>query len=244
MDNETTIYGRNPVLEALQKGLKIEKVYLVDGLKGDFELKIRTLCEDNGIPLSRLPHKKLDALTKGGNHQGVMAEMSPIEYLNIDELLETLKNKENCCIVMLDGVTDVRNMGAIARSAQVFGADAIIVPSQGSAKINSHAIKTSAGALLQLPLCRVNSLLIAMETLQNNDYQIFASDIKSDNILSSIDLRGNVCVVLGSEDKGVSKKTLQVSDSTFKIAQASNFDSLNVSVAAGVILYEVFKQRS
>lgn len=239
----TKIYGRNPVIEALEGTADVEKVYLVDGLKGEYELQIRTLCEEHNVPLSRIPHKKLDNLAKGGNHQGVMAELAFVDYWELDALVEKLEEKPNATIVMLDGVTDVRNMGAIARSAKVFGIDGIIIATQGNAKINSHMVKASSGAILELPVSRVASILSAMETLQMNDYRVLASDLKAENSLANTDLNNKIAIVLGSEDKGIGKKTAKVADETFKIDQASQFDSLNVSVAAGVIFHEIFNKR-
>lgn len=235
------VYGRNPVLEAFQKDVDIEKVYLVDGLKGEYELKVRTYCEEHNVPISRIPHKKLDALSKYGNHQGVMVQISEIGYVDLDKLIAEKADQENVLFLILDGVTDTRNMGAIARSAKVFGADALITQTQGSAKINAHAIKASAGALIDLPVSRVQSLLIALEQLQENDYAIMTTDLEAEQYLHDLDLSGKVAIVIGSEDKGVRDKVINISDETFKIPQVSDFDSLNVSVATGIILYEYNK---
>lgn len=241
----TIIYGRNPVIEALEnEEIELEKVYLVDGLKGEYELQIRTLCEQRNVPLSRAPHKRIDQLSKGGNHQGIVATIAPIEYTTLEELLPQLaEEKENPLLLVLDGITDVRNMGAIARSAKVYGVDAIVVPASGSAKVNNHMVKTSAGAILDIPICRENSLPIALEYLQQNDFIVMASDVRTEELLGDQDMTRSTAIVMGSEDQGISRKTSQISDIRFKIPQVTGFDSLNVSVATGIILYEAFKQR-
>ncbi len=242
--DSTTIYGRNPVIEALEKGKKIEKVFLQNNLTGDFEVQVRNACEEKNIPLTKVPPRKLNDLSRSHNHQGIVAYISPVVYTTVDKLVPLLKSEGKIpLLVVLDGVTDVRNMGAIARSAKVFGAHAIVVPAKGSARVSEEMVKSSAGAILDIAICRENSLPIAIETLQMMDVKVYASDINAAKTIAEQDLKGPTAIVMGSEDKGVSRKVIQIADDTIKSPQAASFDSLNVSVAAGIILYEVLLQR-
>lgn len=241
---QTKIYGRNPVREAILRGINIEKIYLLNTIRGEFEVEIRNKCIDNNIPLSKVPDEKLSNLSKTRDHQGIVAAISPVRFTTIEKLLpELLSEGITPLFLVLENITDVRNMGAIARSAKVFGAHALVVQAKGSAAINSEMIKASAGAILNIPVCRENSLLVALETLQQNDMAVYATDLSATKTIAEVDLKSPTAIVLGSEDKGVSKKTLMVCDEAIKIPQAAAFDSLNVSVAAGIILYEVMLQR-
>lgn len=234
------IYGRNPVLEALEKGENIEKIYIVDSLTGELEVRLRGLTEPKDIPVSRIPKRKLDELTKRGNHQGIMAELAPITYTTLENIVEEqAKSDSYQLLLVLDGVTDVRNVGAIARSAKAFGIDSMLVEAQGSAKINDAMVKASAGAILDMDIARVKSLPIAIEYLQENDYAVYASDLKTEKTLSDLPLTSKVAIVLGDEGRGISKKTQQICDLLFKIEQDNDIDSLNVSVAAGIIMHNL-----
>ena len=242
--DSTTIYGRNPVIEALEKGKKIEKVFLQNNLTGDFEVQVRNACEERNIPLTKVPPRKLNDLSRSHNHQGIVAYISPVAYTTVDKLVPLLKSEGKIpLLVVLDGITDVRNMGAIARSAKVFGAHAIVVPAKGSARVSEEMVKSSAGAILDIAICRENSIPIALESLQMMDVKVYASDINATKTIAEQDLKGPTAIVLGSEDKGVSRKAIQIADDTVKIPQVDSFDSLNVSVAAGIILYEIILQR-
>lgn len=243
--SNTTIYGRNPVEEALTSGKEIEKVFLQSNLTGEFEVSIRNLCKDNNIPMTKVPFRKLNDLAKGKNHQGVLAYISPLKYHEIQNLIPKIFDEgKTPLVIVLDGITDVRNMGAIARSAKVFGAHALVVPAKGSARINDVMVKSSAGAILDIPICRAHSLPVALEELQMQGLSVYATDINATKTIAEENLKTPIAIVLGSEDKGVSKKTIQISDATIKIPQVDKFDSLNVSVAAGILLYEVLIQRS
>lgn len=242
--DSTTIYGRNPVTEALEKNKKIEKVFLQSNLTGDFEVQIRNACEEKNIPLTKVPPRKLNDLSHSHNHQGIVAYISPVAYTTVAELLPLLEKEGKVpLLIVLDGVTDVRNMGAIARSAKVFGAHAIVVPAKGTARVSEEMVKSSSGAILDIPLCRENSLPIALETMQMHNVKVYASDIAATKTIAEMDLKGPTAIIMGSEDKGVSKKAIQIADHSIKIPQVDSFDSLNVSVAAGIILYEVLLQR-
>jgi len=240
----TTIYGRNPVTEALEKGKKIEKVFLQHNLTGDFEVQVRKACDARNIPLTKVPPRKLNDLSRSHNHQGIVAYISPVAYTTVEKLVpELVKAGKVPLLVVLDGITDVRNMGAIARSAKVFGAHAIVVPAKGTARVSEEMVKSSAGAILDIEICRESSLPIALETLQMMDVKVYASDINAKKTIAEQDLKGPTAIIMGAEDRGVSRKAIQIADDTVKIPQVDSFDSLNVSVAAGIILYEVLLQR-
>lgn len=242
--SNTTIYGRNPVIEALSSDKEIEKVFLQSNITGEFEVSVRNLCKDKSIPLTKVPFRKLNDLTKGNNHQGILAYISPVGYHTIDKLIPKIFDQGiTPLVIVLDGITDVRNMGAIARSAKVFGAHALVVPAKGSARISNEMVKSSAGAILDIPICRANSLPVALEELQMQGLSVYATDINATKTVAEVDLKTPIAIILGSEDKGVSKKSIQISDDSIKIPQVDKFDSLNVSVAAGIILYEVLIQR-
>lgn len=244
MSSSSTIYGRNPVVEALDNDLQIEKVFLQNNLHGEFEVLIRNKCKEKDIPLTKVPSRKLNDLSKSNNHQGVLAFISPVAYTNVNELIPTLiADGKVPLILVLDGVTDVRNMGAIARCAKVFGAHGIVVPAKGSARVSDEMVKSSSGAILDVPICRENSLPVALESMQMLGLTVYATDINAKKTIAEQDLKIPIAIVLGSEDLGVSKKAIQIADDSIKIPQVNSFDSLNVSVASGIILYEVLLQR-
>jgi 23S rRNA (guanosine2251-2'-O)-methyltransferase len=242
--SSSTIYGRNPVVEALDNNMQIEKVFLQNNLHGEFEVLIRNKCNERDIPLTKVPSRKLNDLSKSNNHQGVLAYISPVAYTKVDVLIPKLLEEGKVpLIVVLDGVTDVRNMGAIARCAKVFGAHGIVVPAKGSARVSDEMVKSSSGAILDVPLCRENSLPIALETMQMLGLTVLATDVNAKTTIAEQDLKGPIAIILGSEDLGVSKKAIQIADASIKIPQVNSFDSLNVSVSSGIILYEILLQR-
>ncbi len=242
------IYGRNPILDALKSGKSLDKIFLQSGLKGEELSEIGALARKADIPVQRVPQEKLHRLTvKGGqavNHQGVAAFLSLIQYYEIEDVIQhCYDNGEDPLIVLLDGVTDVRNFGAIARSAEVFGAHAIVIPSRGSAQINPAAMKASAGALNRISVCRVDSIAVALKTLEWNGLKSFASSLDASQTISDCDFSGPCGIVMGAEESGISSQVARKADELFIIPQKGETDSLNVSVATGVILYEVSRQR-
>ncbi len=242
-DKDDIIYGRNPVLEAIDAGKEVDKVLLLKSIRGPFEKEIRKKCRERNIVLQYVPVFKLDKLSKK-NHQGVIAFVSIVEYQDIEDVVPHIFERgEQPLILILDGVTDVRNFGAIVRSAEVFGAHAVVIGEKRSARINHEAFKTSAGAIAKIPICRQKSLNNTVDFLKSSGFQIFATDLKTDHYISDIDFATPCVVVLGSEGEGVSDGLLSRCDSRFKIPQKGEIDSLNVSVASGVILYEILKQR-
>ncbi len=246
MDDRTgldRIFGRMPVLAALKQGEKLERVYIQDSISGPFEIEIRQLCRDTGTPLSRIPRSKLDREIKG-NHQGIYALGALVSYEDLEPLITKIaRENEIPILLLLDGINDVRNLGAIARSAEIFGAHGIVIPSKGGAPINEIALKSSAGALLHIPVCRVKSILGIMDLLCRQGIEICAADQNSSQHLSDLELKGPVAIVLGEEGKGISKSLRTYADHEFSIPQVGKTESLNVSVAAGIVLYEIYQQR-
>lgn len=237
------VFGRHPVIEAINSGKTIDKVLLQQDAAGEMAREIRKLCKEKFIPLQMVPKERLNRFVRG-NHQGVMCWLSLIEYQSLEDLLPSIYEKSEVpLLLLLDGVTDVRNFGAIARSAEVFGAHAIVIPRKKSAQITPDAIKTSAGALLEIPVCRESSIIAAIEFLQQSGVQVYASDLKSRREMKELDLTVPCAMIIGAEDRGVSRSLLQVVDKTFLIPQAGKTDSLNVSVATGIMMYEAMSQR-
>lgn len=237
------IIGRKPVVEALCSDLQLERVYILDSLHGPFEKEVRKLCKEKEVGLSRIPKAKLDREVKG-NHQGIYALASLIHYLRLEDLLPFLFEKgTDPLILVLDGIQDIRNLGAIARSAEVFGADAMIIPAKRGAQINEFAIKASAGALAKLPVSRVPTLSWALDYLKQSGFQLAGAVLGTSTELDSLQIKGPTVIVLGSEEKGIDRNLLGELDLTFTIPQFGKLDSLNVSVAAGIILYEFSKKR-
>lgn len=243
-ESNTLIFGRHPVLDAIKSGKPIDKVIMQQGFKGKLEIEIRHLCKDRRIPLQLLPKERITYLVDGGNHQGVIAFVSLIEYQKLEHVLPLVyEQSKTPLFLLLDGITDVRNFGAIARTAEVMGAQAIVIPRKKSAQINSAAIKASAGALLQIPVCKEASIVAAVEFLQQSGVQVFASDLYAEQSMKALDFTGPTALIIGAEGRGVSPSILKMVDTSFYIQQVGKTDSLNVSVATGMMLYEVVRQR-
>jgi len=213
-------------------------------MKGDFASEIYAFAKERSIPIKKVPPIKLDKLSRQRNHQGVVGMMAAIEYQKVEDVIPFIFEKgETPLILILDGITDVRNMGAICRSAEVMGVHTIILPIQNSAEINEDAIKTSAGALLTLPVCRTANLDKVIHYLKECGISIRSSSLSGSQPIFDLDLTAPTAIILGSEQNGVDKSLLSLSDEIFKIPQRGKTDSLNVSVAAGVVLYECVRQR-
>jgi len=241
--NDLIIYGRHPVVDTIRAGKPVDKVLLQQGIRGEFEKEIRHLCREFDIPFKVVPKDRLSKFSNG-NHQGIIALLSPIQYFKIEDVLPMVYEQSRTPLfLLLDEVTDVRNFGSIARSAEVCGADAIIIPSKGAARINEDAMKTSAGALSKIPVCRSSSLMNAIEFLQLSGIQIVASSLRAEKKLYELDLTVPTAFIIGSEGEGVSQALLRKADEQFIIPQLGETDSLNVSVATGIMMYEVMRQR-
>ncbi|AXY73051.1 23S rRNA (guanosine(2251)-2'-O)-methyltransferase RlmB [Paraflavitalea soli] len=237
------IIGRQPIIEAIQSGRPIDKILFQQSVSGDSIGTIRQLARENNIPIQQVPAEKLHALSKS-NHQGCIAIAGLIQYLELQQVIDHVVGAgETPLFVILDGVTDVRNIGAIARTAVCCGAQAIIIPDKGVGALNEDAIKASAGALEKIQVCRVNSLMKAVDTLHLNGIKVFASEMKAEKKVYELTYTEPCCIIMGSEDKGVFSGLLKICDEVFNIPMAGEFESLNVSVATGIILYEAMKQR-
>jgi 23S rRNA (guanosine2251-2'-O)-methyltransferase len=238
------IYGHHPVVEAIQAGQPVEKILFQQGLRGELEKEIRHLAKEHDVPLQVVPKEKLNKLVRG-NHQGVVAWLALVEFQTLEAVLPSiLECGEIPILLLLDSITDVRNFGAICRSAECAGVHAVVIPQSGSAPANEDAMKASAGALARIRLCRVRSMYSTVEWLQQNDVQVVATAL-TDNArpLYDVDLTGPTAFLLGPEGEGLAPKLIRMSDQVAKIPQATDFDSYNVSVAAGIALYEMLRQR-
>ncbi len=240
MDN--IIFGIRPIVEAIEAGRHIEKVYLRKGAEGQLIGELAEICRRHGVNVQEVPVEKLNRLTRG-NHQGVVAQMAAIEYVELASILEGVPSDETPIVVVLDGITDVRNFGAIARSAECAGAHGLIVSLKNAAPVNADAMKASAGALARIPVCRVGSVRNALKALQSEGLQVVAASEKSHTVLYDADLSRPTAIVMGSEDEGVSKEILKLCDTQLAIPMVGAVQSLNVSAAAAVILFEVVRQR-
>ena len=240
MNNSKLIFGRQAVIEAVQASKTITKVFVQRDLnKSSAERLIRTL-ENATVPYSYVPIQKLNKLTPH-NHQGVVAQLSEITFSSFEELLESLQSPG--LFVLLDGITDTRNMGAIIRSAAAANATAVVIPTSGSAQITGETIKTSAGGVFQVPICRVSHLKDALYHLQSHEIQSIVADEKAEQSLFEVDLTKTVAIVMGAEDKGVSQGVRKLCSQAAKLPILGDIDSYNVSVAAGMFLYETIRQR-
>lgn len=238
------IFGKNAVIEAFNAGLDIEKIFVLNNMRGEFEVQIRNLCRDHNVPLAKVPEIKLNELTKFKAHQGIVALISPIKYYDFRDIVaKAFDNAEIPLIIVLDGVTDVRNIGAIARSTHFFGAHGIIITGNFGGRINEDTVKTSAGAILKIPVSRANSLLSLVSELQSLGLKVVATSLKNSLHPTECDLTEPLAIILGAEDSGLHYKVLEIVDEVVKIPSGGEFDSLNVSVAAGILLYETKRQR-
>jgi 23S rRNA (guanosine2251-2'-O)-methyltransferase len=238
------IVGRQPVIEALKQQRAIDKILLQENASGEPIYTIRSLAREANIPVQVVPAAKFASITKG-NHQGVAAVVSTIVYQDLETVIaRTIAEDQTPLIVMLDGITDVRNIGGIARSCLCCGVHALVLPDKGVGALNADAMKASAGALQHLAVCRVNSLLKAVDFLHSKELKVFTSIVNAPKLLGEIDLRVPACIIMGSEDKGVQPYLQKAADEGFRIPMPGRFDSFNVSVATGIILYEAVRQRS
>lgn len=246
MENETTkIFGLRAIIEAINTDQEIEKVYLQKEINNPLANELHGLIKKNNISLSYVPIEKLNYLSKKQNHQGAVAKISSISFTNLDELIEQVLNSDKKpLLLLLDQINDVRNLGAIIRTAECTGVDGIIIPTHGSAPINADAIKTSAGAAFKVPICKVNHLLDAIYQLKAVDIQIIAVTEKTNNNYYNIELTNPTALIIGSEHKGISPSVLKNVTFKGKLPLLGDIESLNVSVACGVALYEIVRQRN
>lgn len=238
------IFGTRAVIETIDAGKEIEKVLVQKGLQNELIKELTSKMKGLKIPFSQVPIEKLNKLTRK-NHQGVICYISPIQYSSLDNIIETAySNGRDPFLIILDRITDVRNFGAIARTMECVGADALVIQSRGNALIGGDAMKTSAGALNILPVCREENLKNTISILKESGIRVIGCTEKTDNVIYDIDLKGPIAIILGSEEDGISPEYLKLCDGTTKIPMKGKIESLNVSVSAGVIFYEALRQRS
>ncbi|OFY68578.1 MAG: 23S rRNA (guanosine(2251)-2'-O)-methyltransferase RlmB [Bacteroidetes bacterium RBG_13_43_22] len=238
------IFGLRPVIEAIKAGKQIDRLLIRQGLQGPLYHELMNEVRKHEIVFQIVPVERIELVTRK-NHQGVLAWLSVIEYQRIANLLPMIFEKgEDPLVIVLDGVSDVRNFGAIVRTSECLGAHSIVIPEKGSARITADAVKTSAGALHTFPVCREKSIVRSVEFLKNSGLKIICGAEKSGITASATDLTGPVVLILGSEDKGISRELTSLADLVVKIPMKGTISSLNVSVAAGILLYEILRQRS
>ena len=238
------IYGIRAVIEAILAGRDIDKIYIKRDLSSDLAGELMQLVKEHKIPCQRVPVQKLDRLTRK-NHLGVVASLSAITYHRLEDIVPALYEEGRLPFLMvLDGITDVRNFGAIARTAECAGVDAIVIPENGSVSVGADAIKTSAGALMRIPVCRVANMALAVTYLQENGYNLVAVSEKANENYTEADYSLPTALVMGAEDKGISPHIFKACQTRVSIPMFGDIGSLNVSVACGIFLYEVVRQRS
>lgn len=240
---DESIYGLHPVIEAIKSGRQIDKVIVRQGLNGELAGELISLMKEKGIHFQYVPAEWFTKYSSR-NHQGVVASVTPIELVELESLVPMLfESGKVPFILILDRITDVRNFGAIVRTAECAGVDAIVVPAKGAAQIGSDSVKTSAGALHHIPICRVGSLKMTLNFLKQSGFKVAITADKGTDLLYDVDLTGPIAMVVGAEDTGVTPELFKIADNLIRIPIKGQIGSLNVSVATGVVIYEVVRQR-
>ncbi|WP_290699451.1 23S rRNA (guanosine(2251)-2'-O)-methyltransferase RlmB [Lacinutrix sp.] len=243
MKKHTQIFGLRAIIEAINANETIDKVFLQKGLKGDLFTELETLLKQKGINFSYVPIEKLNRLTKN-NHQGAVAQISPITFHNLDALVEkTLESDATPLFLLLDQISDVRNFGAIIRTAECTGVNGIIVQKKGGAPVNGDAIKTSAGAVFKIPICKVDHIKDAMFHMQASGIKVIAATEKTNDTIFDVSFKEPCAIIMGSEGRGINPSVLKLVDAKAKLPLLGEIESLNVSVACGALLYEAVRQR-
>ncbi len=243
MEEQNYIFGIRAVEEAISAGKLIDKVIAKQGLNGELFAQLQATCKKAHIRIQYTQQDVLDKITTG-NHQGVIAVLNRIDYIELDDIFTIAQEKGHAPLVLvLDGVTDVRNFGAIARTANCAGVDAIVIPEKGSAPVNGESIKTSAGALHYIPICRTRNSYFAVKHLKDRGMRIIGSTEKGADEYYRVDFRQPSVIIMGAEDKGISSQLLKLCDAKAKIPMFGQIESLNVSVAAGIMMFEAARQR-
>ncbi|AUC86453.1 23S rRNA (guanosine(2251)-2'-O)-methyltransferase RlmB [Polaribacter sp. ALD11] len=240
----TTIFGIRAIIEAIESGSTINKVYLQKELRGNLFFELNNLIKEKKLSTSMVPVEKLNRLSKNGNHQGAVAQISPVEFQDLEVLIEkTLESGTTPLFLLLDQLSDVRNFGAIIRTAECTGVNGIIIQKDGSAPVNAETIKTSAGAAFKIPICKVDHIKDALFILQAAEIKTVAATEKTDDSIYEINLNQPIAIVMGSEHRGVNPSILKMVDYKAKLPLLGEIASLNVSVACGAFLYETVRQR-
>ena len=239
----TLIIGRAAIIQALKERKQLERIYMQSNIHGEVIDEIKALAAKELVPINKVPVEKLNNFNVS-NHEGCIAQISKIQYQDLQQIISfVVENGETPLFIILDGVTDIRNIGAIARSAYCFGVHAIIIPDKGVGAMNEDAILTSAGALEKIAVCRVGSLMKTVDELHLNGIKVFASEMTAKHTIGQLDLTEPCAIIMGGEEHGVYPALMKICDDQFNIPMTSDFESLNVSVATGIILYEVSRQR-
>lgn len=239
----TLIVGREAVISAMQEHKQLERIYLQSNVHGPAIDEIKQLAQQQMVPINKVPVEKLNSFNVF-NHEGCIAQIARIQYQNLQDIISfVVESGKTPLFLILDGVTDIRNIGAIARSSFCFGVDAIVIPEKGVGALNEDAVLTSAGALEQIAVCRVGSLMKAVDELHLNGIKVFASEMTANKKIGDIDFNEPCAIVMGGEEHGIYPALMKICDESFNIPMPGDFESLNVSVATGVILYEVSRQR-
>ena len=243
IEKNEMIFGVRAVIEALDTGKEIDKILIKRDIQSDLSKELFAALRGRMIPVQRVPVERIDRITRK-NHQGVIAFVSPIVYQRTEDIVPLLfEQGKSPLLLMLDGITDVRNFGAIARTCECAGVDAIIIPSKNSVTVNADAVKTSAGALLTLPVCKEQSLTATIKYLKDSGFRMLAATEKGDYDYSKANYSDPTCIIMGAEDTGVPYEHLKYCDEWVRIPLMGKIESLNVSVAAGILIYEAVKQR-
>ena len=243
MENNSKIFGIRTVIEAINSGTTIDKVFIQKGLRGELFQELESLLRKEEVNTSYVPVEKLNRLSNK-NHQGVVALISPIEFYDLDDLvLNVIESGKTPLFLLLDQLSDVRNFGAIIRTAECTGVNGIIIQKKGGAPVNADTVKTSAGAVFKVPICKVDHIKDAMFHLQASGIKVIAATEKTDNTLYDVSFKEPCAIIMGSEGKGITPSILKLADTTAKLPILGEIESLNVSVACGAFLYEVVRQR-
>jgi len=243
MEKDTTIFGIRAIIEAINSGENIDKIFLQKGLKGELYTQLEQLIKKEQLNVSYVPVQKLNKFTKK-NHQGAVAQIAPIAFYNLEDLvLNVIESSKTPLFLLLDQLSDVRNFGAIIRTAECTGVSGIIIQKKGGAPVNGDTIKTSAGAIFKIPICKVDHIKDAVFYLQASGIKVIAATEKTDQLLYDISFRDPCAIIMGSEDRGINPSVLNIVDEKAKLPILGEIESLNVSVACGAFLYEVVRQR-
>ena len=237
------VFGIRAVIEAIESGKQVDKVLMKKDLGGELARELLSVTREYNVPVQRVPVERINKVTRK-NHQGVIAFMAAVDYYHVDDIVPALYDEGiNPLVVVLDGVTDVRNFGAIARTCECAGVNCIVIPERNSVSVNADAVKTSAGALNYLPVCRERNLVKAVQYLRDSGFKVMGASEKTDLNYTKADFTGPVAIVLGAEDTGISTDVLKLCDTLVAIPEFGQINSLNVSVAGGIMIYEVVRQR-
>ena len=239
----TLVFGRNNIIKALKEGMALDRIYIDGKAMGDDIQEIKKLASQAGVPLNYVPVVKLNGFNVAG-HEGCIAQIAKVIYQDLQEMISfVVESGETPLFLILDGITDIRNIGGIARTAYCCGVHALIIPDKGVGALNEDALLTSAGALERLPVCRVNSLMKAVDELHMNGIKVVATEMTAEAHVGDYNFSEPVAIIMGGEEKGIYPALMKISDAMLKIPMSGDFESLNVSVATGMVLYEVMKQR-